>query len=92
MDTVKVDVKSADQASRIELFIRWVWMVITYIVIFFLGIVAYVCFILQWLLILLTGKRNATLTTWLRKYWVYQTQFMAYWLLLTDERNPIMPE
>ena len=92
MDTVKVDVKSADQASRIELFIRWVWAVITYIVMIFLSIITYVCFILQWLLILITGKRNATLTSWLKKYHTYLTQVMAYQLLITDERSPIIPE
>ena len=92
MDTVKVDVKSADQASRIELFIRWVWMVITYIVMAIFGIVAGICLVLQWLLILVTGKRNATLTSWLKKYWTYQSEVMAYQLLITDERNPIMPE
>ena len=92
MDTVKVDVKSADQASRVELFIRWVWFVISYIVMAILGMVAGICFVIQWILILVTGKRNATLTSWLKKFCVYYSEFLMYQLLVTDERNPIIPE
>ena len=92
MDTVKVDIKSVEQASRLELIIRWVWAIITYIVLVIFAIVTGICFILQWLVILITGKRNTTLTSLLKKYCVYYSQVLAYQLLVTDERNPILPE
>ncbi len=92
MNTVKVDLKSDDKASRVELIVRWVWAIITCIVLFFFAIIALICFALQWLFILFTGKRNATLTGWLKKYCVYHAQASAYQLLITDERNPLIPE
>ena len=93
MDTVKVDVKSAEQASRIELFIRIVWGVISYIVLGILSIITvYILVPLQWLHILILGKRNGFLASWIKKWFVYAAQLGAYLTMLTDERNPIIPE
>jgi hypothetical protein len=92
MKTVQIDVKSDVKASRLELFIRIVWMIPTYIVFWLFSIVAGICMVLHWLFILITGKRNNTLNDIAKKYLIYVTEVQAYLYLLTDERNPIFPE
>jgi len=92
MDTVKLDVKSAEEASRVELFIRIVWVFISYFILTLFCIILYICLPIQWLIILITGKRYGVLDGIIKKYWVYVTQILAYFLLLTDERNPLIPE
>ena len=92
METVKVDVKIAEESNRVELFIRFVWVAISYIVLAILGAISYICLAIQWLLILVTGKRNMALAGIIKKFWAYACSLMAYMMLLTDERNPLMPE
>jgi len=92
METVNFSVKSENKSSRVELFIRIVWGILTGIVLFFLQIIGGIAFVLQWFIILLTGERNPSINTWIMKYVSYVTKRMAYMMLLTDERNPILPE
>jgi hypothetical protein len=42
--------------------------------------------------ILITGKRNIALNDVIRGYFYYSTKVRAYLGLITDERNPILPE
>ncbi|MDE1865761.1 MAG: DUF4389 domain-containing protein [Candidatus Micrarchaeota archaeon] len=92
MKTLKIDVKSDQKASRLELFVRILWLVICSIVLFFFGIIACICTILQWLYILISGKRAKSLNDVLRVYLKYRFSLEGYLLMLTDERNPIIPE
>lgn len=92
MDTVKVDVKSAEKASRLELFIRIVWMIPTMVVLWVFSLVASICMVIHWFFILITGRRNNTLNDVVKKYMYYITKVNGYMTLLTDERNPILPE
>ena len=46
----------------------------------------------HWFYILVLGRRNDTLNGVVRGYFTYMTQVRAYFGLLTDERNPIIPE
>jgi len=57
-----------------------------------LEIVGGVCAAIQWLHILLLGKRNATLHKFTTMWIIYVFKFMAYFFLGTDERPPIIPE
>jgi hypothetical protein len=93
MESVKLEIKKMEEkASRLELFMRIIWMIPTYIVIVLFGIAVSICWPLQGLVILITGKRNGMLDSVLRKYFKYNTQISAYIILITDERNPIIPE
>lgn len=92
MKTVTYDVKFEEKAGRLELFIRWLWAIPTYVVLVLLVILAYIAMLVQFFHILLLGKRNNTLTDWTKMYLAYQIKFMSYFLMLTDERNPIFPE
>jgi len=92
MKTVKIGIKSQDRASRLELFIRIAWFLVSSIVLSVFGIVAGLCTALHWVYILVTGKRHRGLNSLIRNYVVYRTKVLAYAFMLTEERNPIFPE
>ncbi len=92
MKTVRVDIKSQEKASRVELFVRIVWVIVSAIVLWLFSILACICTVIQWLYILVTGKRHRGLNNLLRIYVIYKTKLGAYAHMLTEERNPIFPE
>ncbi|MFA6036236.1 MAG: DUF4389 domain-containing protein [Candidatus Micrarchaeia archaeon] len=92
METVEYEVKYGERASRLELIIRLLWMIPSAIVLCVLGIIACIMWMLQWLHILVLAKRNAFMHEWMLKYVAYYTKVETYQHLLTDERNPLMPE
>ncbi len=92
MKSVKFDVTYKEEASRLELFIRWFWAIPSYIVLVILAIIGVIAIGLQFLHILILGKRNETLNKGVMMYLSYALDFMGYFFLLTDERNPLMPE
>lgn len=92
MKTVKYEVTYADKAGRLELFIRWIWMIPSVIVLCLLSIVACIAMFLQFFHILILGKKHKMLFDWTIMYVAYYTKFTTYFHCLTDERNPLMPE
>ncbi|MBI5228781.1 DUF4389 domain-containing protein [Candidatus Micrarchaeota archaeon] len=92
MQTVTVDVQGGESASRVELFVRFLYAIVGGIVLWVLSIVSGVCWILQFLIVLITAKRNQTLDNVLRMYFKYSTRLSAYLLILTEERPPLIPE
>ncbi len=91
MKTASFAVQMNEKASRIELFVRIVWYIISVIVLFVFAVIVEICFVLEWLVILILGKRNEALNGVLKAYLSYVVQFDAYLLLLTDERSPLIP-
>lgn len=92
MKTVKYEAKFEEKASRLELFIRWIYMIPLAIVMILLMIVMYVAITLQFWYILFTGKRSKTLFEWVVKYVSYAAKAQSYFYNTTDERPPIFPE
>jgi Domain of unknown function (DUF4389) len=92
MKTVKISIKSKDVASRLELFVRIVWTIVSGIVLCVFSLLAFLCLVVHWLYILITGRRHKGLNNLLRVYVLYRTKLYAYSFMLTDERNPIFPE
>lgn len=92
METVKVTVKSAEKASRLELIIRFIWGFFAYIVLAIIAIFAYLAVILQWLHILFLGKRHPALAKFVNQWLSAMTGWYFYVLLATDERPPMIPE
>lgn len=92
MDSVKVTVKSAEKASRLELLIRFIWGFIVAIILGVIGIFVAIAWIVQWLHILLLGKRQGALNKFITAYEVAKTQLNFYMVLATDERPPLVPE
>jgi hypothetical protein len=92
MKTVKIDVTSKDRASRLELFIRIIWLIVGGIILWLYSIIAAICIIVQWFFILIMGRRNKSLNNVIKVYLYYRTKFEAYLMMLTDERSPLLPE
>jgi len=92
MKTVKYEVTFGEPANRLELFVRIVWAIPSYIVMVVLGIILYICLALQWLHILILGKRHKLLHDWIVKALTYDFKWMSYFCLATEERNPLLPE
>jgi hypothetical protein len=92
METVKISVTSAEKASRLELFIRWIWGTIVMIILGIIGIFAFIANIIQWIYILILGKRHPALAKFVTNWFKGYTQLYFYMLLSTDERPPLVPE
>ena len=84
--------ESDEKASRLELFIRFIWGTIVAIILCIIGIFAYIAIMVQWLHILLLGKRHAALAKFINGWYTGMAQLYFYMLLATDERPPLMPE
>ena len=70
---------------------RLVYWIPLAIVLFFLQIVSWFCWILQLLVIIITGERNKVLTDFMKLRIEYELKMMSYYSLLTDERPEILP-
>jgi hypothetical protein len=81
-----------EEARRRELIIRFFWSIPSYIVALVLGLICFIAYGLQFLHILAFRKRNKSLYDWTLKYFKYYASWASYLMLLTEERNPIMPE
>lgn len=92
MKTVKYEIKFSPKASRLELLIRIFWSIPTAIVLVVLVVIGSVASVLQVLHILILGKRHAGCHKWILKCMAYAVKYKTYVNMLTDERNPIMPE
>ena len=92
MKTTRYEVDFDEKAGRLELFIRFFWMIPACIVAGILGFIAFFAYGLQFLHILFLGKKHRLLHNLLFKCMAYYTKVNTYAALLTDERSPIMPE
>lgn len=91
MDTVKITVKSDEKASRLELIVRFIWGTIVAIVLMIIGIFVSIAWVVQWLYILVLGKRQSGLAKFINAWLVAWSQLMFYNNLATDERPPALP-
>jgi hypothetical protein len=87
---IKIDVGYEEKASRLEaLIIRWLYAIVLGIIAEIWGIVAVLAIIGQWIVILITGKRNQGLHNFIDGFYRYYTRVYGYVMLLTDVRPPI---
>lgn len=91
MKGVQIDPPFSEKASRLELFVRFFYFILYYIVATFGIIFLFTCMI-QGMVILLLGKRSKTLHTINRGFTEYLIEFMAYLYLLTEERPKLIPK
>jgi hypothetical protein len=90
---VKLDVEYDEKASRLEaLIIRFLYGTVLCIILEIWGLVACVVVVIQWLHILVLGKRNQGMHDFVTKFFRYATRVYGYLLLLTDVRPPISGE
>lgn len=92
MQSVKYSINYKEPAGRLELLIRFIWAIPSCIVLAVLEIIGSIAWCIQFLYVLVTGKRHKCLHDWMFKAVAYRAKMGAYLWFLTDERNPIMPE
>ena len=92
METVKITITSGEKASRLELIIRFIYGFVAGIVLAIVGIFAYIAFVIQWLHILILGKRHPALAKFVNAWLAACAQLEFYTMLATDERPPLVPE
>ncbi len=79
------------EARRLELLVRIFYSIAIAIVMMVYGIIAGICLVIQWLVILILGRRNRDLSEFIRGYLEYQVHVLSYTSVMTDERPGIMP-
>lgn len=92
MNSVSYDVSFQEKASRIELLIRIVYAIIGGIVFYILSLLSIVAWLLQLIIILITGKREKKINGFIQLTLRYGVRLSSYLMFLTDERPPIVPE
>lgn len=86
---IRLEIDFEEKASRLEaLIIRWLLAIIHITIVELWGILAILAFAVQWILILLTGKRNKELHNLIEEWYRYSVRVYTYLLLLTDARPP----
>ncbi len=92
MKTVKIEVKSAEAASRKELIVRFVWGAIAGVILSIIGLFAGIAWFVQFFHILATRKRHPALQKFMNSWNTARSQLLFYTMLSTDERPPLFPE
>ncbi|HLB70713.1 MAG: DUF4389 domain-containing protein [Candidatus Methanoperedens sp.] len=79
------------KASRLELFIRILYSIAIMIVLYVYGIIAGICLIIQWFVILILGRRSEGLGNFIKGYLEYYVHVISYMYIMTDKRPGVMP-
>jgi len=91
LSAVKVEITPEEKASRVEIIIRFLYMIPLFIVMYILALIAYIAIVVNFITSLLLGKRIQALNNFMVAFMKYQNNFFTY-LFLTDERPEIMPK
>ena len=81
-----------EKASRIELIIRIFYSIAIGIVMWVYGLIASICMFFQWFVILFLGRRNKSLSNFIKGYLEYHVHVLSYISWMTDIRPGIMPK
>ena len=80
-----------EQAGRVELFIRIIYSVFIGIVLMIYGFIAGICMLIQFLVVLILGRRSRGLSDFIQGYLEYYVHILSYTSFMTDERPGILP-
>ena len=89
---VRVDVDYPDRLSRLLIFVKWLLAIPHYVVLFFLGIGAYVVLIIAWFSTIITGTYPEGMFNYLVGVMRWGARVSAYVFLLTDQYPPFSLE
>lgn len=92
MKTIKADVKFIKRASRLELIIRFFWVLIVNLILTIFSLAAGVLNIIHFLYILFLGRRHAGIQGFVKSVVLQRFYIRTYANFLTDERPPIIPK
>ena len=80
------------KASRLELFIRILYWIAIGIVLGIYRFFAGISMIIQWLVVLILGRRSEGLSNFIKGYLEYTVHVMNYVYFMTDKRPAIIPK
>lgn len=80
-----------EKAGRIELFIRIIYSFIVCIVLSIYGFIAGICIVIQFIYMLILGRRSQGLSDFIQGYLEYYVHILGYTSFMTDERPGILP-
>jgi hypothetical protein len=80
-----------EKAGRIELFIRIIYSFVIGIVLTIYGIIAGICLVVQFFIILILGRRSEGVSNLIKGYLEYYVHVLSYTSFMTDERPGILP-
>lgn len=80
-----------ETAGRIELFIRIIYSIIIGIVLSIYGFIAGICLMIQFIVVLILGRRSMALSDFVKGYLEYYVHVLPYTSFMTDERPGIFP-
>ena len=92
MKTVKINVTSAEKASRWEVIVRLIWASLCGIVLLVAGIFAAIAIIIQLFYILIFGKRHMKLNKFVTNWLIALATLGFYKNYCTDERPTLLPK
>ena len=81
-----------EKASRLELFIRIVYTIFIAIVLMVYSLIAQICMFVQWIVILILGRRVKRLNNIIKGFLEYNIHVIGYCNFLTDKRPGILPK
>ncbi len=81
-----------EKASRLELFIRIVYTIFIAIVLMVYSLIAQICMFVQWIVILILGRRVEGLNNIIKGFLEYNIHVIGYCNFLTDKRPGILPK
>ncbi|PKL59546.1 MAG: DUF4389 domain-containing protein [Methanomicrobiales archaeon HGW-Methanomicrobiales-4] len=80
-----------EEAGRIELFIRIIYSFILGIILSVYGLFACMAMMVQFLVVLILGRRSQGLSDFVKGYLEYYVHILPYTSFMTDERPGILP-
>jgi hypothetical protein len=85
---LRYDVEYPERLSRWKIFVKWLLAIPHFIVLYALGLVAYVMMVIAWFAILFTGRYPQGLFNFVVGVYRWNTNVNAYILLMRDEYPP----
>ncbi len=85
---ITVGVTYPEKLSRLSTFFRLILVIPQYVVLYFIGIVAWILMFFAWWAILFTGKYPRSLFDFVAGYLRWSTRVSGYMSLLTDKYPP----
>lgn len=85
---VRLELQYPNQLSRLLIFVKWLLIIPHVIVLMFVGIAMYVCVVIAFFAILITGNYPRGLFDFVVGATRWTNRVNAYWLLMTDRYPP----
>src|SRR5947209_6009083 len=88
----RVDIEYPPRLSRLLIFVKWILAIPHFVALFFLGIGAYVVWVVSWFAVLITGRYPEGMFNYMVGVMRWAMRLAAYVYLMTDRYPPFSLE